>query len=389
MEQPQDMRMMQGDENTFDSSHKKAKLVKVFAFLTLIISVAAMAMTLVGISNSVGELDNEIAKNSVDAILAKAEINNSTAIRVPVVYYDQEADKCVDLYNISLQDKLNARQFEWKECGYYNYGLETGIVESELNDKFLPVANGGRLLTNRGVKGDNFERWFGDVDGLSKGYNGFLNLSYDAGSASFKYKNEEFYPLDNDSNKHNKLFTMNLAVPFQVLANNEEEFNIVADDDTWVFVGKDLVIDMGGVHDAVLGSLKIDEDGEIYTSINGQDFAYSGVNLEKGGSGIIRVYHADRNSMDSVFEIEFKNMVLNITNSKIADGDGVEIAYDPSNPSYIAPLGESLVVGPDKSRAIIASMTIQVSAAAIFGVVMIAAISLAWRYLRRDRNPVK
>ena len=389
MEQPQDMRMMQGDENTFDGSHKKAKLVKVFAFLTLIISVAAMAMTLVGISNSVGELDNEIAKNSADAILAKAEINNSTAIRVPVVYYDQEADECVDLYNISLQDKLNARQFEWKECGYYNYGLETGIVESELNDKFLPVANGGRLLTNRGVKGDNFERWFGDVDGLSKGYNGFLNLSYDADSASFKYKNEEFYPLDNDSNKHNKLFTMNLAVPFQVLANNEEGFNIVADDDTWVFVGKDLVIDMGGVHDAALGSLKINEDGEIYTSINGQDFAYSGVNLEKGGSGIIRVYHADRNSMDSVFEIEFKNMVLNITNSKIADGDGVEIAYDPSNPSYIAPLGESLVVGPDKSRAIIASMTIQVSAAAIFGVVMIAAISLAWRYLRRDRNPVK
>ena len=347
-------------------------------------------------NNTIGELDVVVEKKSANAILASADVNDETIVSVPILYYDQVMDPCVDMYDIKMEEVLDARQFEWRSCGYYNSKIETGLVEVELSSQYLPVAVGGGLLPNRGFAGEKFARWFSPVEGKSKSYAGTLSFIYNAKKTSFEYENEAFYPLDEvapasnesiNSDGHNHLFTVNLGIPFQVLSNGKEEFSITADDDTWVFLGNALVLDMGGIHEAVTGKFKINEEGEVYSAVDGEDFAFTGVKFERGNSTIVRIFHADRDSGESVFNVEFDNIVLNIMNTSLAKSDGgVEVAYDPADPSYIAPLGESLVVAPNKSKSLITAITAQVVALGAVGALIVMTISVAWRYSRRDRN---
>ncbi len=370
----------------------------IISLLVIGASVVGMIAGVAQMSQSVEELAVEMTKSQADVILASANVENEASVTVPILYYDQKMDDCVDLYS-SVAHVADGRQFEWSECGYQNFVLEEEIVGGELSSEFLPVAVGGEVMTNRGIKYD-FSRWFSQVDGKSKSYGSTINLIYDAKTASLKYENNAFYPLDaltmsategewmprNESvnnDGHNHLFTANLGVPIQVLMNGSERFEITADDDTWVFVDNKLVIDLGGIHEAMKAAFEIRNTGEVYSGING-NFAFAGVKLEEGGSAVIRVYHADRDSgTDSVFNIALVNMVPNITNTTIANvsepSDGMEIAYDPSNPSYVAPLGESLTVKPNRGRALKTAVTVQVMVVGVFAVVAILAVSVGLR----------
>ncbi|MBQ9485033.1 hypothetical protein IJU85_02945 [Candidatus Saccharibacteria bacterium] len=377
---------------------KKQKIGQIISISILALTVVAMGGILGGFIGTAQEISATKEDNKVDVILASANINNSTNVSVPILYYDQEKDACLDIYNISMNEAVSNRQFEWSDCGYYNSEVEAGMVSSKLDDQYLPVATGGSLLENRGVNGENFKRWFNQVEGKSKSYAGTMNLSYNSETGSFEYKNENYYPLDDITMKsdefgnkaHNHLFTLNLGVPFQALLNGGEKFVISADDDTWVFVGDTLVLDMGGVHDTISGNFIINEDGEVYASVNGEDLAFTGVKLKSGESSIVRIFHADRNGISSEFNLDFVNMLLNITNTSIASEDGgVEVAYDPTNPSYIAPLGESLTVRPDNRKALMTMMVSQIVAMGALGSVIVMTISVAWRRSRRDRNQVK
>ena len=376
------------------TARKKKFLVKIFSFAVIAVVVAAMGILFGGLSTSVRKFSVEIAQRRADVVLASAELDSDTVLSVPILFYDQKMDDCVNLYDMEAKAALEARQFEWEKCGYYASERETGMVESELNSQYLPVAVGGRLLSNRGINQENFIRWFNAVEGVSDNYAGSLNFLYSSAIASFGYTNESFYPLDNISSEddlwedgHNHLFTLNLGLPFQVLANGEEKFTVTADDDTWVFIGKNLALDMGGIHNAMSGSFKINEFGEVYTSVDDEDFAYSGIKLDTGEGMIVRIFHADRNSKDSVFKVNFNNMVPNITNSSLARNDGgVEVAYDPMDPSYVAPLGESLRVDPDRTKSLTLAITIQAMLMGVLAVILVATTSLAWRYWRRDRS---
>lgn len=358
--------------------------------------VGVLSLVLMGlIAVGLGETSHEIAmantENTAEAILTSASVGSATVVSVPVVYYDQEMDACVDMYDVNQRGALERRQFEWTSCGYYIQGLESGLVEDELSSSYLPVTKGGEALPNRGL---NFDRWFAEVEGESKFYAGMLNLGYNTETASFEYGNEAFYPLNEiagvskaDGNNH--LFTVSFGVPFRVLKSGEEEFEIFADDDTWAFVNDRLVLDMGGIHDIMGAKLKINEEGEVYAAVGDIDLAYSGVRLDEN-SAVIRVFHADRDSYNSVFKVRFTNMVLNITNENIAKRDGgVELAYDPTDPSYVAPLGESITVKPDNRRMLAVKMIVQMVAVGGFGVIAAVAISLGWKCWRRDRSQVK
>ncbi len=366
-----------------------------FAIIVTTGILAAIGFTVFGLSGSVSNISKEISKTKVDVVLANADINDETTVAVPILYYDQAQDECINIYDTATQNELSKRQFEWSGCGYYNKALEQGMVEPELDGDYLPVAIGGTLLSDRGVKGENFARWFNTVEGKSKNVPSVLNMIYKESDASFSYENESFYPLDDvavlnnskSADGHNHLFTLSLGVPFKVLKSGDEQFEILADDDTWVFINDKLVLDMGGIHDAVRGAFKIAENGEIETAIGEEDFAYAGVKLDDTDSAIVRVFHADRDSASSVFSISFYNMILNMTNATLAkNSEGVMVAYDPSEPSYVAPLGESLTTSPNRSKSILNAALIQSLVLGMLAVVLIAVISVVWKYSRRDRS---
>ena len=295
------------------------------------------------------------------------------------------------MYETALHSALNERQFEWTKCGYINYTLEQGIVSGKLGTDYLPIAEGGSYTSNKGVKGENFARWFTAVDGKSKNIPSVLNLTYSESNASFDYENEKFYPVDGlgfkdeDVDGHNHLFTLNLGIPFRVLKSDEQTFDITADDDTWVFIGDKLVLDMGGIHEPITGRLQIAENGEVNTGIGDEELAYSGTTIA-GDSAIIRVFHADRDSKESVFKMHFEGIVLNMTNATLAkNGDGVAVAYDPTDPTYVAPLGESMTFGANHSRSMLMASIIQASVFGMLAVVLIAVISVMVKTSKREQ----
>ena len=377
---------------------KKQNTGLIISLSILGLAVLAMIGLVGGVNGAVDDLEVALNENTANAILASAEVKNDTVVSVPILYYDQVMDECVNLYDGDTT-AIRARQFEWDTCGYHESKLETGLVGAELDAEFLPVGVGGELLSNSGLSGDSFSRWFKKKKKKSKSYASVLSLTYDDRIASFGYRSEDFYPLDEidlaadesvNSDGHNHLFTLSLGVPFRVLADGREEFSIEADDDTWVFVGNSLVIDMGGVHDAMMGRFRINEGGEVYAAVGNIEFAYTGVTLNEGDGAIVRIFHADRNSKSSLFGVRMTNMVPNVMNTTLAKSEGsVEVAYDPANPSYVAPLGESLAVGPDNRQSLITMIVIQVVTLGAMGALVVVSISVAYRYSRRDRNQVK
>ncbi len=335
---------------------KQQKRSRIVAITGLAIFSVGLLLAVFGLSKTVESIDKIAISGEPEAILASAGVEEGQDISLPVAYFDQKADECVNLYDFGNNKSLKNRQFEWSSCGYAYRGIEQGLVEYELNEKYLPVATGaGKMMPNRGLM--DFSRWFENVDGKSKAYTGTLKLTYGAG-AEFSFESDEFYPLDEvdfsagDSvnEEHNKLFTMNFSVPFTVAASGEEGFEIMADDDTFVFVGNRLVLDMGGIHKASTGKLSINETGEVYASVDGEGLAYSGTTVTKNEGSIVRIFHADRDSEDSVFKVKFSKMNLNVVESKVAGTDEVQVAYDPNDPSYVAPLGETSVVKPDRTK---------------------------------------
>ena len=349
--------------------------------LVSVLTAGAVIWTMVGLSNTVGELSQEMHKNQVDAILASANVDDETMVSVPILYYTQVSDECGNFYDVDAHEMASARQFEWSKCGYTHREVETELVEPVLDADYLPVGVGGNALSNRGLNGEGFKRFFHTVEGKSQARAAEINLVYDADTASFSYENDEFHPVGDS------LFTFSLGVPIEVMGEGKEGFSISADDDTWVYLNDKIVIDMGGVHGVTTGRFKIQENGEVYSAVGDEDLAYSGVKLEKGEGVIVRIFHADRDSAESVLRVKLSNTLINVVDTTLAEaGDGTTVAYDPENPDYIAPLGESLTYAPDKSRVILSAVIAQAS---VFGALMVVAMivaSVVWRMVRRKEE---
>lgn len=346
-----------------------------------IVSVVLMAVaTMIGLTNSVGELSVEMNQNQVDATLASASVENETLVSVPILYYKQAKDECANLYDKS--DLVATRQFEWSDCGYYHRALEKELTEPILNEEYLPVGRGGSLLSNRGMAGDEFLRWFHTAEGKSQVQAGMLNLKYASETAGFSFEDENFYPVG-----IGQLFTLNLGVPVETMLDGKESFTIAADDDTWVYLDNKIALDMGGIHGVMSGRLEIRQNGDVYAAVGDEDLAYSGIKLEKGAV-VVRIFHANRDSAESVFKVNFENMLLNVTDTVLAFNDneneaGATVAYNPDDPTYIPPLGESITITPNKSRMILTSVTAQAAAMGALVVVATAGIFAVWRQVRK------
>ena len=210
------------------------------------------------------------------------------------------------------------------------YGIDSGIVDTTLGSDDKPVYAGpGSLGSTTGEP--EFDQWYNDDPTVNNSSDTTLTFTWDG--TKYKYSNSSFFPIDgelfgNDGNpNHNYHFTMELHHSFTYQGG--EVFNFSGDDDLWLFIDDQLVIDLGGVHSASFASVELDTLG-----------------LEEGNNYDFDLFFAERHTTASNFiaetTIELANPSLEITKEAdreyVYEGDTINYLYRVHNDGNI-PLG--------------------------------------------------
>jgi len=165
------------------------------------------------------------------------------------------------------------RDFHASHIDFENYlGTDHGIVQTILGSDGKPVYAG--LSGNPSTHGKTyFDQWYNDVTGVNMSSVGSTLTFEKDSSGNYVFSDSTFFPLDgqlfgNEGNDHNYHFTMELHTTFTYQA--EQIFSFTGDDDVWVFINDQLVIDLGGVHTAQSALVDLDDlvgliEGNVYS----------------------------------------------------------------------------------------------------------------------------
>lgn len=170
-------------------------------------------------------------------------------------------------------------------------GLQTGIVEALLGGDNKPVyAPSGPTITTAGAT--QFNQWYNNTPGVNLSQPITLNFT-DQGGGFFGYSNSSFFPIDNQlfgnqGRSNNYGFTTEFHTTFQYQAG--QIFTFTGDDDVFVFINRQLAIDLGGIHGA-----------ETQTVDLGTVAATLGITV--GNTYQLDIFQAERHTTGSNFEI--------------------------------------------------------------------------------------
>ena len=209
--------------------------------------------------------------------------------------------------------------------GSNNANPKEGIVQKRLGDDGYPIANRNETIDGK-YEWFKWKTYTTDQEGGSLDYlfdtNNYVGKTYKPDVASdflnnmlTKEKNHYYYASKGDGfppngfwpfGDNNVHFGMTMNAKFNMPSNglvdgNEMVFNFNGDDDVWVFIDGALVLDLGGIHDTLNGSINF-ATGVV--SISGKQRGTVSDFLEAAGVDS-KYYNGKTLSSDVIHTIDF------------------------------------------------------------------------------------
>jgi fibro-slime domain-containing protein len=186
-------------------------------------------------------------------------------------------------------------------------GLKTGMVAATLDAQGKPVyigSGGGSNAAGNVESVASFAAWYrgcnAGVAGSCVGqYDVTLTADVDPLTNVLTYNNQSYFPLDTltypaiwDSTNpaHNFFFTTELSAKLIYSGDRDNVFSFTGDDDIWVFINNQLVLDLGGIHSSQTASFDFDN-------------LAAGLGINLGEAYDFKLFHAERHTVASTLAI--------------------------------------------------------------------------------------
>jgi fibro-slime domain-containing protein len=189
---------------------------------------------------------------------------------------------------------------------YKGDGVSPGLVASAIGNDNKPVYTGlceanppmascpfGQETSNKA----NFDEWYRITPNVNRAYLVYLVFAQAGKIASFD--SQLFFPLDNagfgnsgtgeDQKPHNFGFTTEIHTKFKY--SGGEIFSFTGDDDLWVFINGKIAVDLGGLHEARMGMVDLDQSAGTLGITKGNVYAFD-------------LFHAERHTVGSHFHAD-------------------------------------------------------------------------------------
>jgi fibro-slime domain-containing protein len=147
----------------------------------------------------------------------------------------------------------------------------------------------------------SFASWYNDDPAYNMTILGELPLVEDPNTGIGEFDSNAFFPLDNQGygntpgEVHNYHFTTEAHVSFTYSPNTGQLFTFQGDDDLWVFVNGRLAMDLGGIHEPLIGTINFDAQA-------------TKLGLNGPGSYSMDIFHAERQTTESNFKVTVTNI---------------------------------------------------------------------------------
>jgi fibro-slime domain-containing protein len=188
---------------------------------------------------------------------------------------------------------------QWRTSGGKN--IHPSLYNSGMGD--VAGSMSGTVDAGAIANADSFSQWYRNVAGVNMSKEVSITLNRAEGSNVYVFddRNDPFYqarggffPINNElfgnssGETKNFHFTYELNTEFIYEPGTGQTFRFRGDDDVWVFINGQLVIDLGGVHSAIDQVVELDR-------LQG---------LKAGKKNSLKVFHAERHRTQSNFRIE-------------------------------------------------------------------------------------
>ena len=269
----------------------------------------------------------------------------------PEVYYPQAIDKRSEYDKQALlfgsTEGMNVGGIQNGYIGVNKYrkcnGVIQGLAENKLNNGQLNIIsqykNGNSLFPKNGEGSDEYlSNW---KFPFLKEENGYYSFNSDEYHVEREYNSKKFnlhkgarngfYPFNTcqqntfDNKNKDLYFTAKFEIPFIMTEDGKIRntktgkledmiFNFSGDDDVWIFIDNDLVVDLGGVHIKQTGNLNLAENTVKYSCVYNKEAdvdnfnvtqkALNGGRLSKG-SHTLKVFYMERAGGESNLFVNF------------------------------------------------------------------------------------